>query len=165
MGIFDALKRKKPQDNYRELRSMALSVKAAQLGLDVEPDTVIAAFLEMQMGAPVTLVAMAEGSVSMYFGNGGGIIGAGQHPEVREAAEVFLSEMQKALPRLAVVEEAPLPVRPRTRFHARTSEGTYSVDCSLEQLMYDKKHPLHQLAMTGNDLITQVRLATTRSQR
>ena len=64
-----------------------------------------------------TLVAVADGSASLYFSNGGGIIGGGQHPEGATAAKALLDLSRKYDDQLKQVSESPLPKPGMTRFY------------------------------------------------
>ena len=59
--------------------------------------------------AVATLVAVADGTTSLYFSNGGGVIGAGTHAAVAEASRALLETGRDALPALAPMEDPPLP--------------------------------------------------------
>jgi hypothetical protein len=55
-------------------------------------------------GDVYSLVVVADGSTSLYFSNGGGFIGAGQHATVRKASTQFL---QQAKGYMHFFEDAP----------------------------------------------------------
>ena len=84
---------KKHEDGTPALRRMLLSAKPSDFGLTptAELPRVWAAMMEMRLGkADVSLVAVAEGSTSLYFSRGGGIIGGGEHDSVRAANHKWL---------------------------------------------------------------------------
>ncbi len=70
--------------------------------------------------ALVTLVAFVDGTSSLYFGTGGGVIGAGEHEPVRRASVDLLSQAQHDLSRFAPVTEYPLPQTRVVSFYVRT---------------------------------------------
>lgn len=75
------------QDIYESLRQQALTVTADELGLVKRPHDPFGVLMET--GYPngtATLAAFGEGSASLYFSSGGGIIGGGRHAAVREVA-------------------------------------------------------------------------------
>ena len=82
-----------PEQAYQGLRSMALTLKPEEIGVKTPPREPYA--VVMEMGFPrgtATLVAVAEGTVSLYYSSGGGILGAGIHDSVRSAGFTLLAE-------------------------------------------------------------------------
>lgn len=59
--------------------------------------------------ALVSLVVFAEGTTSIYFGNGGGAIGAGEHQPVRAAGRKLLIQAAEHLSQLLPVASPVLP--------------------------------------------------------
>ena len=78
---------KSPDQIYEGLRTAALSVTAEQSG-DPPPDhvSVLGAVVDIPAeGGMASVVAMADGSASMYTSTGGGVIGGGKHEAVEGA--------------------------------------------------------------------------------
>lgn len=81
---------------YTGLRNLVFEATPSQLGLRPAPTEVWAVLMETGYpDAIVTLVAIADGTVSIYFSNGGGIIGLGQHAGPARAAKSFLGVASK----------------------------------------------------------------------
>ena len=98
---------------YRDLRSMALRVDPATIRMPEGERWSGALVAAMEIGMPeatTTVVAIADGTVSMYLSSGGGVIGAGEHAAVRGAADVF---------RTVVAENRNLLVRTGSSSHRR----------------------------------------------
>src|SRR4029450_1077449 len=77
---------------YRDMRSMALGVDPSALQIPEGQRWSGAAVAAMEIGMPeatATIVAIADGTVSMYLSSGEGKLGAGEHAAVRGAAEEF----------------------------------------------------------------------------
>ena len=77
------------------LRSMALNLKAEDLGLSPKnyPNEVWGILMETGFkNDSYTLLVLADGTTSLYFSNGGGIIGAGTHETVKKASLNLLIE-------------------------------------------------------------------------
>lgn len=55
------------------------------------------------------LVTVGDGTASLYFSNGGGIIGAGEHEEGAKAAVEFLQFSEKFETHLSTTKTYPLP--------------------------------------------------------
>jgi hypothetical protein len=101
-----------PAEVYLGLRQQMLSLTAAQLADDELADTPIPALL-MVTGYPeavATLVAVVDGTSSLYFSNGGGLLGAGTHETVAEASLRWLETGREFLPKLSGITEARHPI-------------------------------------------------------
>ena len=84
-------------------------------------------------------MCVADGTTSLYTSGGGGTLGAGAHDSVRRAATAYLEAIAEAVPMFEAVDEAvPPPMR----------------------LAQDPAFPGHALWVTGQDVVTQIRLAT-----
>ncbi|GAC1478270.1 MAG: hypothetical protein NVS1B4_21880 [Gemmatimonadaceae bacterium] len=149
-----------PQDVARLLRMQALEVAPGVPSAD-HPH-VWAILMETGMsGSVVTLVTMADGSTSLYFSTGGGVIGAGEHESVRAALGPFFAEAERQLDAFEVSQETPLPDQGRVRFYVRTVGCTVTADASEADLAGDR-HTLSPLFHAGHGVIAAVRAATGR---
>jgi hypothetical protein len=150
------------RDVYKGLRSTALGLDRAAIDM---PDgerwsgSLVAA---MEIGKPeatATIVAIADGTVSMYLSSGAGVIGAGEHAAVRGAADVFrtvVAENRNLLERTGVF--APPDVG-EVRFHARIGDDRLTGAAS-ESALRTGRHPLAPLYAAGQDVLTEIRLTT-----
>ena len=109
--------------------------------------------------AAASLVAFADGSASLYFSNGGGIIGAGEHRPVRLAAEELLSSVQQHLPLFVPASSTPLPEVGRVCFYVRTFDGIRTAEASEDDLGHGR-HPLSRVFHKGHAMISAMRGAT-----
>lgn len=163
LGLFGrgkAPKSKRAVDGlYEELRQRVLTIEPGSIGLDSSsPDRVCAVLMETGSAeAVVTLVAIADGTVSLYFSNGEVIIGVGQHEGPREAGRSLLSAAQTFLGQARQTDEFPLPEAGHTRFYFMTVGGTYTAD-ALEDDLGGNKHPLSPLFYEAQGVEAQVRL-------
>ena len=115
----------------------------------------------METGYPeavATLVAVADGTTSLYFSNGGGVIGAGEHAAVAEAGRRWLETGGEFLDRLSPVTDPALPAESETQFVAVTPGGL-RWELAREDDLGEGEHPLSPLFYAGQDVITQIRLA------
>jgi hypothetical protein len=95
-----------PAEVYMGLRQQVLSLTPVQLGAELADAPILA--LLMETGYPeavATLVAVVDGTSSLYFSNGGGLLGAG---EVPRPAPVGVHHVDVAVA-AAVAHEADLP--------------------------------------------------------
>jgi hypothetical protein len=84
----------------------------------------------------VTLVVLADGSVSVYLHSGKGRIGCGLHPEVRAAGMRMLNLAQGITASTSDVPQRPYvaPSGGHVRFYFHTAAGLRSADASKAQL-------------------------------
>ncbi len=158
MGIF---RRKRPEPAPAEaedmsalLRRNALGLTAEQLGLPV--DTPVVALL-METGherAVATLAGVADGTTSLYLSNGGGVIGAGQHPAVAEATAAWLRAFEPARPLLAAVDDPELPGEGVTQFVAVTPAGLLGA-VAREAELGAGEHALSPLFLAAQAVLTR----------
>ncbi|HSB03275.1 MAG TPA: hypothetical protein VLE49_21680, partial [Anaerolineales bacterium] len=73
--------------------------------------------------AVVALVTIADGTVSLYFSDGGGMIGLGEYEPVRKASLDFLDLADQFLSTAARTTDYPLPSRGYTTFYFMTKSG------------------------------------------
>jgi hypothetical protein len=152
----------KPEDGTPALRRMLLSAKASDFGLTptTELPRVWAAMMEMRLGkADVSLVAVAEGSTSLYFSTGGGIIGGGEHDSVRAANHKWLVAIDRFFPAF-VARDAPLEVVAGAVSFAVLMYDGLRVARDTEERLIQKKSPLWPVRYLGEEIITALRLTT-----
>lgn len=143
-------------DIYRDLRDQALALDAQTL----DARSGVYALL-METGyedAAVTIIAAADGSASMYFSNGGGLIGVGEYEQVREVVLETLSELGNYSSNLEKTETFPLPDFGRTRFYAVTDQGVLTADAA-NDVLGNEKHELSPLFHQVHKLISYMRVA------
>ena len=145
------------------LRSMALGVDPESISVPDGEQWSGAAVAAMELGLARwdrddrSRSPMAP--LSMYVSSGGGVIGAGEHAAVRNAADHF-RRVARRVRRLASGERVscPLPEPGQVRFHARKLDGAFSA-AAPEALLRTGRHPLAPLYAAGQDLLTEIRLA------
>ena len=69
-------------------------------------------------GSVVTLAGLVDGTTSLYFSSGGGILGSGNHPKVGTAARELVRKAESALECFQPVREYPFPDEGFIRFYA-----------------------------------------------
>ena len=141
-----------------EPRQQAFTVTPGQLGLS-EKNTGPVWGVIMETGyseALVSLVVFAEGTTSIYFGNGGGVIGAGEHQPVRAAGRKLLIQAAEHLSQLLPVASPVLPRVGEIRFYFFTYSGLRGASAN-EEVLGAGHHPLSIVFYAAHDVITQVR--------
>jgi hypothetical protein len=107
--------------------------------------------------AVATLLGVTDGSASLYFSNGGGIIGAGEKPEPNAAARKLVAKAAEFESALSVAKDFPLPQRAHTRFYIVTRTGVLTAE-AMENDLGSGRHGLSPLFHAAHKLITEIRL-------
>ena len=148
-----------PTQTVRALREQALGVGAAELGLVATTGRAHVWGVLMETGYPegvATLVALGDGTSSLYFSNGGGIIGGGEHARVRAASDRFLTTAEAYVTEFTNADATPFPGVGRVRFYVRTFEGTLTAEASEDDLG-EQRHALSPLFHSGHAVIAAMR--------
>ena len=89
---------------YTGLRQQILTLDPASMHLapSAEHPHVYGGLMEMGMGGDVaSLVVIADGTTSLYWSTGGGIIGAGLHQPVKGPSKGFLAALERHVDELS----------------------------------------------------------------
>ncbi len=150
------------EETYRGLRALALQTSPTDLKLNLDNDQIVAYGTLMEMGYPraaVTLVAFISGDASIYFGNGGGLIGSGAaHESVRAAAANFVRNAQEYLSQMEKSSDFPLPRTDYTRFYILTNHGVYRSAEYLENDLGNGRSDYSALFHSGQNVISAIRI-------
>ena len=141
------------------LRALALSRTPEEIGYvpTASGPKVFGVLMETGLKAAVfTLACFFDGSTSLYFSSGGGVIGCGEREPVKAAAKVFLSVADKCAPFLPPTAAHPLPEVGHVHFYLRTPAATLILHAA-ESDFREKRHQLWPLYYTGNNVITVIR--------
>lgn len=145
---------------YSGLRDQILHLRPEDAGIQPSSDMPGVWGILMETGyarAIATLVSLADGTTSLYFSNGGGMIGGGQHATVAQATRSFVAAAEHYVQHLTRAESFPLPAMGRVKFYILAYSGTYTID-SDEQQLGNRQHELSPLFYQGQHVITQLRL-------
>ena len=148
-----------PRAIYRKLRSKALRVDPSEIGLRPTADLPRVFGVMMETGYPegcATLLALADGTTSLYLSPGGGFIGGGERPEIAATSKRFVRAAEEALDQLPPSRSESLPVNGRVVIRALTYDGHHVAEASEDDLGYDR-HELSPLFYAGQDVITRLR--------
>lgn len=147
---------------YRDLRARALAVNSDHA---VPLDGALAVLMETGYPEAVaSLVAVADGTASLYFSNGGGIIGAGAYDEVAAEALALLRSAQAHQALLTEARTFPLPQEGHTRFTMVSETGVFSAEAP-EVLLGNEGHALSPVFHQGHKLIAYIRAADEHRRR
>ena len=147
----------KGQQVYQDLRHRALKAERADVGLNDAGKSSAPWGVLMETSLPegsYSLVALQDGSASIYYSNGGGMIGGSGHEPIRKAAKAMVDLAAKFKPRAKKTKEFPLPKEGHTVFYLLTDDGVlYS--SAPEQDLGKEKHEWSPLFHAGHDVITE----------
>jgi hypothetical protein len=102
-----------------------------------------------------TVFGLLDGSASIYFSTGGGIIGGQGHKAVRIAARRFTQFAGLHLPEMSACTDFPLPKFGETTFYVLTWGGVFTLSALEEELRNDT-HEFSPLYLAGLNLIAQL---------
>src|SRR5215471_1684400 len=147
-------------DVYLALRGKILELDPESVGLEPTPQLRRVYGLVMESGQPgavVTFVGLSDGTTSLYFSNGGGIIGAGEHAPVADATLAMLRVIERYLDRMPRDADRTLPASGRVVLRALTyRDGPHAIEADEDDLGYGR-HELSEVFHAVHAAITAVR--------
>jgi hypothetical protein len=157
--------RKANPDVYYGLRDQILHMKREQIKLPAPPHETDAWAVVMDWGVTrgtATVVAIADGTASIYLSSGGGSLGGGQsHESLRQAALRAVSAAAEIQPEMRPVTSYPLPGAGEVVFYLLTDVGVFSAGASEKELS-GHRHRLSKLGDAMQEIITQYRVIQTK---
>jgi hypothetical protein len=145
----------KPVEIYCRLRDQVLRLPAEQKA--ARAHGIVGALLETgYQGAVASLIMLGDGTTSLYFSSGGGVIGAGGRKPVALATAAFLKAAEQAVSLMQSTTAFPLPLPQHTRFYLLSSEGVWTAEAK-EQDLGNNRLPLSPLFHLGHTVIAAVR--------
>jgi hypothetical protein len=134
MGLFN---KSKPNQNYLGLRQQVLNLKPSDIGITLDNEQqVYAAVVDMPINKNIaSLICVFDGTVSLYYSNGGGMIGLGQKfDEVRQAGGSFLFSAGQAISKFDKVNKFPLPDGSKTNVYLLTMNYVYKASFDMNKV-------------------------------
>ena len=154
---------KQTADNsFNDLRNMALAMTPEQLNLRLPNDKtkVYGVVMDWDLGEGVaTLVAFQTGDASFYLSSGGGVIGGGQHDNVKRATVAYVDKAQTYLSKTTKTETTSLPDKDGIKFYLLTNNGKFIAQEQMKNIENNSSAWL-ELFEEGNKVITELRLTT-----
>jgi hypothetical protein len=111
----------------------------------------------------VSLVALLDGTVSLYFSEGGGIIGAGEYERVRKRALKLVGVAENYVEDFSKTAEYSFPQQGAVKFYLLTFSGVFTADANEDDLG-GSRHKLSKLFYAAHDVITEIRLMQERGE-
>jgi ankyrin repeat protein len=106
--------------------------------------------------AVVSVMSSTSGDASLYFSNGGAMLGGIGHENVCTAATAFVQEVARHRDQFTVVTDYAYPAGSNVRFFLRTPKAVYMAEAPRESLV-NGQSALAAAFLRGQDVITQFR--------
>jgi len=149
-----------PAQVYLQLRNRILSLNPTEAGLSPSNAAPHAWGVLMETGYPVgyaSVISLADGTTSLYYSTGGGMLGSGEYTPVAEASKTLVAQAENHLQYVSLVNEFPLPEVGQVRFIILTYSGMYAGE-AFEKTLAAGKHPLSPLFVRAQETLEQLRL-------
>jgi hypothetical protein len=156
-----------PSEIYLRLRDRVLSLSPDELGMapTIEAPHVWGVMMETSYDVgSATLVSLADGTTSLYYSTGGGMLGSGDYLPVAQASQAFIEEAETHWSEFSAGTDFPLPEVGKVRFILLTYTGKRSEDASEEELLQGD-HPLSGLFSRAQEALAQLRESASRKSR
>lgn len=147
-----------PDPAFLGNRNGVFALRPAELGIPEHPRYRVWGFV-MEIGTPetlMTLVALGDGTVSLYFSNGGGITGIGNHAKPRHILKHLLAMAPDFLHATMPTAEFPLAPPNRVLFYFLTFDGVRAAHGGESDLGVGE-HPLFPVFQKAHELIAAAR--------
>lgn len=148
-----------PKENhYNDLRNMVFTLNPQYFGLKItDPKQPLCTVMEWEASyETTTLVSFIDGTSSLYFSKGGGIIGDKTHQSLIGASWTFLEESKPFLKLMSKDDEQALPGNDHVCFYINTIDGIYKYS-GKEADMVSGKDPFSKLYTSGQNVIAELR--------
>ncbi len=149
-----------PEVVYQGLRNMVLCGTRERFGLAPTSNRTEPWGVVMDWGVPngtATVMALSDGSASIYLSSGGGYLGGQKEESVRNAALQAVMTAAKFQPQMRPSADYVLPATGEVIFYALTDAGVFTTSAK-EIEMRDPAHPLAGLGSAMQNVVTQYRI-------
>jgi hypothetical protein len=145
---------------YAGLRQQILTLDPDSIHLapSSEHPRVFAGLMEMGIeGGVASLVVIADGTTSLYYSTGGGIIGAGFHEPVKRPSKVFLAALERHVAELGPDTTGETPAAGIIHLRALAFGGGRLLASGPEPDFAQKRNPMWDVFYAGHQVITAIR--------
>jgi hypothetical protein len=156
-----------PEPTYLQLREKLLHLNPSELGLAPSPGSPDVWGVVLELGYEVgsaTLVALADGTTSLHYSTGGGLLGRGDYAPVAKASKALVAFAQKYRYQMKTSQEFPLPIAGQVRFVLLAYSGTYAAE-ALEKSLSTGDNPLASLYQHAQETLRQMRMLAEKKHR
>jgi hypothetical protein len=148
-----------PSPTYLKLRSRIFSLNPTELGLAPSSQAPRVWGVLVEMGYEVgtaSLVSLADGTTSLYYSTGGGMLGSADYQALADASKAFVSQAENYLVHMSFADDFPLPQAGQVRFILLTYSAAYSAEVP-EKLLVSGDHPLSPLFQLAQQTLALIR--------
>ena len=137
------------------------TAEQTQLAKTTDPDKVYGVITDWDLGEGLaTLVTFETGEASMYYSNGGGIIGGVGHDNVKKSVTMFISLAQSYLDKTIKTDTTMLPDKDCVKFYLLTPKGKFVAQESIKNIENESSKWL-PFFEEGNKVISELRISST----
>jgi len=150
-----------PEQVYLQLRSRTLGLTPEDVSLAPTSEAPHVWGVLMESAYEVgfaTLVSLVDGTTSLFYSTGGGMLGSGEYAPLAEASRALVAQAEHMLDEFTPTSDFSLPEVGQVRFILRTYSDTLSAAASAKSLA-GGSHPLTPLFTRAQNLLTQLRLS------
>lgn len=145
-----------------DLRKMALTTSAAKLKF--RPDRAFPTTFGVVIDFPVgdqtaTILALRDGTTSLYTTGTFGVLGGGAHPTVRKASLDLIKSASPHWRGAKPTQSTAYPTGDHVRFYLLGYHGVRMVETSMQSLR-DPSNPYSPLWIAANRVLTELRSAS-----
>ncbi len=155
-----------PDPTYLQLRKRLLNLHPEDIGLHSSDQASQVWGMMMETGYEVgtaTLVALADGTTSLYYSTGGGMLGSPEYSPLAESSKALVSQANLYLSALTKADEIPLPSAGQVSFIFLTFTGKLSTAVE-EKLLTNGHHPLAPLYSQAHATLNHLRLLVNKKR-
>lgn len=149
-----------PEVIYQGLRNMVLCGTRERFGLAQTSTPTEPWGIVMDWGVTngtATVMALSDGSASIYLSGGGGYLGGQKEESIRDAAHLAVRTAAEFQPQMKQTTEYALPASGEVIFYALTDAGTFTASARESELR-EADHPFLRLGNAMQNVITQYRI-------
>lgn len=162
----DSYNQKDDEYTYSSMRKLAFTFKPEDMDINMGNDyQVYGAVVDMGVDANkiVTMICFIDGTTSLYFSEGGGIIGAGRHESVKNAVSTFLENSFLALPVTKHADNIDrLPAENQHTFYLFTKAGIFTITINIQDIEKCKEYQL--LFSQSQIVLNEIRKASKKEE-
>ncbi|MGE0268042.1 MAG: hypothetical protein AB7S78_06270 [Candidatus Omnitrophota bacterium] len=149
-----------PTDIFYKMRNIALNLDPEDIGVHSNKELRRIYGILMEIGHPdgaLSLIVLADGTVSLYYEKGGGVIGAGHEAGVKDASRQFLIKTEQFIEEFKEATVGMLPADGHIIFYVLTyKQGILTADAG-ESILGERKHNLSEVFYAGHNVLSELR--------
>jgi hypothetical protein len=153
----DNLPQRPKKDVYLGIRDLALHGSREKIGIEAMRSPSVPWGVVMDWGlldGTATVVALSDGSASVYWSSGGGWIGGKNIEPVQKAAQKAVRIAAEFVDLMTSASAFPLPGRGDVIFYSLTDNGVVTAT-GREKDLREHRHPLSKLGDAIQEVITE----------